>query len=180
MNGDTIGHPMEEPLNTLVYKRTHIGDPDESGTFGIDDCMGRVRLLPFAAVIGVGGKSPWPKHKDIALKINWTGIGPTYKPAPSHYKAPFVTFECFVLLEKAGPQLEKCAPNLFRHFFKDDKHFVMSQKLLCEMQEEVQAILRWAKAHHSRKHASHVVRPEGHLTVPLLPCEETNSTKRKC
>ncbi len=29
-------------LRILTYKRTHIGDPDSIGQFGINDCMGRV------------------------------------------------------------------------------------------------------------------------------------------
>jgi hypothetical protein len=42
-------------MRTLVYKRTHESDPDERGWFGCRDCLGRVRWLPFEAVIGVGG-----------------------------------------------------------------------------------------------------------------------------
>jgi hypothetical protein len=32
-------------MRTLIYKRTHTGDPDANGCFGIYDCMGRVRAL---------------------------------------------------------------------------------------------------------------------------------------
>jgi len=28
------------PTRVLVYKRTHHGDPDHYGQFGINDCMG--------------------------------------------------------------------------------------------------------------------------------------------
>jgi len=43
-------------MPTLVYKRTHNGDPDkDSGEFGCYNCMGRVRSLPFDSVIGVVG-----------------------------------------------------------------------------------------------------------------------------
>src|SRR5437867_10741882 len=45
----------EMKLQILTYKRTHNGDPDVYGCFGIHDCMGSVRDLPFDAVIGVGG-----------------------------------------------------------------------------------------------------------------------------
>jgi hypothetical protein len=58
----TVSQPSasdKDSMNTLVYKRTHTGDPDESGIFGIHDCMGQVRGWNFGAVIGVGGKSPW-------------------------------------------------------------------------------------------------------------------------
>ena len=31
-------------MRTLIYKRTHSGDPDPtSGRFGVRDCMGKVR-----------------------------------------------------------------------------------------------------------------------------------------
>jgi hypothetical protein len=39
-------------MRILTYKRTHVGDPDQDGRFGIYDCMGRVRNYPFDAVIG--------------------------------------------------------------------------------------------------------------------------------
>ena len=44
-------------MRTLVYLRTHNGDPDEEDVFGIHDCMGQVRSWRFEAVIGVGGMS---------------------------------------------------------------------------------------------------------------------------
>ena len=131
-----------------------MGDPDKSGKFGIHDCMGGVRRWRFDAVIGVGGKSPDPGSEDIARKINWIGIGPTRKAgAPRDFRGPFVTFEHFVFLEETGPDLEKRAPNLFRHMFEDQhmRRFVMSRSLPSEMQEEVRNILRWAEAYRSRK-----------------------------
>ena len=42
-------------LRILVYKRTHVGDPDVAGRFGINHCMGSVRGYHYDAVIGVGG-----------------------------------------------------------------------------------------------------------------------------
>ena len=42
-------------MRTFIYKRTHKGDPDKRGRFGINDCMGRDRSFDFNAVIGVGG-----------------------------------------------------------------------------------------------------------------------------
>ncbi len=40
-------------MRTLIYKRTHSGDPDpETGVFGNHDCMGRVKDWQFDAVIG--------------------------------------------------------------------------------------------------------------------------------
>jgi len=66
-------------MRTLVYKRTHTGDPDELGQFGNHDCMGTVRGRYYDAVIGVGGIGDAPRRFNIAGKITWIGIGP-HKP----------------------------------------------------------------------------------------------------
>lgn len=63
-------------MKILIYKRTHKGDPDEKGIFGIHDCMGRIRNWEYDAVIGIGGKTAWIVDEDIKYKINWVGIGP--------------------------------------------------------------------------------------------------------
>ena len=65
----------------LIYKRTHNGDPDRFGHFGINDCMGQLRARRFDAVIGVGGIGAEPKSLGIAGKVNWIGIGPIAGPA---------------------------------------------------------------------------------------------------
>ena len=135
---------MREPLNTLVYKRTHSGDPDISGVFGSDDCMGRVRGFDFDAVIGVGGKSPDRGHEDIAYKVNWVGLKP--RVIGKGRRGPLLKFECFVRPEGAGPDLRELAPRIFRYMF-EDKHvrFVLSKSLTPEMQDEAWQILWWAK-----------------------------------
>ena len=52
----------EKQKRTLIYKRTHTGDPDpKAGVFGNNDCMGTVRKRDFDAVIGIGGIGPEPK-----------------------------------------------------------------------------------------------------------------------
>lgn len=63
-------------MRTLVYKRTHNGDPDAEGRFGIHDCMGQVRAYGYEAVIGVGGVGDEPEECGIARRVNWIGIGP--------------------------------------------------------------------------------------------------------
>ena len=60
----------------LIYKRTHSGDPDEAGQFGINDCMGQVRRWNFDAVIGVGGVGAKARSLGIDERVNWIGIGP--------------------------------------------------------------------------------------------------------
>ena len=54
-------------MRTLIYKRTHSGDPDpESGVFGNNDCMGRVKGWQYDAVIGIGGIGQEPTRYGIA------------------------------------------------------------------------------------------------------------------
>jgi hypothetical protein len=98
-------------IRTLVYKRTHKGDPDAHGRFGIEDCMGSVRQRDFDAVIGVGGISSWPRAQGIDGKVNWVGIGPRKTPLAGG-RGPLVTFERFVLFEEAGPDFGSMAPML--------------------------------------------------------------------
>lgn len=129
-------------MNTLVYKRTHTGDPNESGIFGIHDCMGQVRGWSFDAVIGVGAKGPRRGHEDIAYRITWIGINPRRTDAPD-LKGPLVEFERFVLWDETGQDLRTLAPNLFRYMFEErNVRHVMSRSLPTEMQKEVTDILR--------------------------------------
>jgi hypothetical protein len=133
-------------MNTLIYKRTHRGDPDDRKVFGIHDCMGPVRGWNFKAVIGVGGKRPWAGHEGIALKINWVGVNPDTKKFPPTKRGPRVSFERFILYDEKGPMLKKEAPNLFKYMFEDQHvRVVMSRSLSNKMQDEIQKILRLAK-----------------------------------
>ncbi len=113
-------------MNTLIYKRTHRGDPDKSGVFGVHDCMGQVRGWSFEAVIGIGGESPWANHKDIAHKINWIGIDP--KKTKTGKRGPHVTFKHFCLYDEKGQCLKRLAPKLFKYMFRDKNvRIVMSR-----------------------------------------------------
>jgi hypothetical protein len=94
-------------MRTLIYKRTHNGDPDKTGQFGIHDCMGRVRTWAFDAVIGVGGMGAEPRSHGLNGKVNWIGIGP-HKTRPAK-RGPVVTFDHFVLYGSDGPDFEKLA-----------------------------------------------------------------------
>ena len=152
-------------MNTLIYKRTHTGDPNEEGIFGIHNCMGRVRSWSFDSVIGIGGKSPWSCDKDIAYRITWIGIKPHQTYTPPDYKGPRLEFDLFVLWDSSGPYLETIAPNLYRYMFEDQQvRHVMSRSLPSGMQEEVMTILRLAENHPSIK--------------PVLP--QTTPTKCRC
>lgn len=91
----------------LIYKRTHRGDPDHRGRFGVEGCMGRVRNFPFDAVIGVGGISGWPVAEGIARKVNWVGRMPRKRPNPVDKRGPLITFGRgdVRVLEDRGPLL---------------------------------------------------------------------------
>lgn len=131
-------------MKTLLYKRTHKGDPDDSGVFGVNDCMGKVRGWGFDAVIGVGGSRPDRGHEDIARKVNWIGIGPHELGATA--KGPCLGFDFFHRFDEAGPALEERAPDLFRYMFVE-KHVraVLSHNLSESIQAEVQGLLIWAE-----------------------------------
>src|SRR5262245_54648142 len=98
-------------MRTLIYKRTHVGDPSPEGVFGVHNCMGRVRRWSFDAVIGIGGSGAEPRLHGIARKINWIGIGAhKHYPSGSSPGEPEVTFDHFVLLEDSGPEVALLAP----------------------------------------------------------------------
>lgn len=102
----------------LIYKRTHDGDPDASGRFGIQDCMGRVRSFGFDGVIGVGGVSAWPVSQGIDKKVNWVGRRPLSVSNPVRgARAPVLEFarSDFALFERRGPRLADISPALASH-----------------------------------------------------------------
>ena len=134
-------------MNTLVYKRTHRGDPNKSGVFGVYDCMGQVRGWNFNAVIGVGGKSPWRGHEGLAYRINWIGINPT-KKIKAGLRGPLVTFQYFVLCDQNGPELKTVAPRLFKYMFEGkgkSRHHAMSRSLPGDIQAEITKLLTLAE-----------------------------------
>ena len=162
-------------MNTLIYKRTHTGDPNKSGVFGCNDCMGPVRSRSFDAVIGLGGKRPDRGHEGIAFKVTWVGINPSKTEAPDpNSRGPLVEFERFVLWDEAGPDVRTVAPKLFRYMFEDQRvRHVMSRSLSSEMQDEVLTILRLADDHRED------VRSETASTSRAQPATNT-SPKRRC
>jgi hypothetical protein len=163
--------------NTLVYKRTHRGDPDKSGTFGINDCMGRVRTWPFDAVIGVGGKMPDAGHEDIANKINWVGIKP--RIAANGLRGPILKFEYFLLLESEGPELKTFAPDLFRYMFEDHNVRLVTSKHIRSpiMRLEIGDILKWAieEGHLNKASAKSVSQLHRSPISVLGVCKKRNS-----
>ena len=105
--------------SVLVYKRTHPGDPDLTGVFGVEDCMGRVRWVEADVVIGIGGIGPEARSYGIDGRLSWIGIGARRENVPADWigwRGPLVTFKLFRLWEETGPLLSKVAPALFKRF----------------------------------------------------------------
>jgi len=104
-------------MRTLIYKRTHHGDPDRTGQFGIHDCMGQVRRWDFDAVIGVGGLGPEARLNELDGKVNWIGIGAQKHVVPNR-RGPIVTFDHFLLYDGSdGPDFERVAPVLAERIY---------------------------------------------------------------
>jgi hypothetical protein len=102
-------------MRTFIYKRTHPGDPDKNGRFGIENCMGRFRSWKYDAVIGIGGRGEEPKSHGIDRKVNWIGVGPRKKPRLGLY--PLVTFDHFRLYEKRGKPFIKVSKVLANRLY---------------------------------------------------------------
>lgn len=136
-------------MRILTYKRTHVGDPDEDGRFGIYDCMGRVRNYAFDAVIGVGGIGREPKGFNIDRKINWVGINPKRARSLSG-KGAVVTFGTFLLLDDQGPLLETLAPNLAKRMYEGCARILLNAYSDVE-REEAAKILQWSLNQKARK-----------------------------
>ncbi|MDP4530507.1 hypothetical protein Q9252_00050 [Marinobacter salarius] len=126
-------------MRILTYKRTHTGDPDNRGVFGINDCMGTVRNRVFDAVVGIGSKTPWPDATGIAGKITWVGVGP-FRMHSSMHRGDLVAFEKFVLLDAQGPSFEQLAPNLSRRFYEGGARSILSSYSPTE-KEELQSLI---------------------------------------
>ena len=129
-------------MRILTYKRTHVGDPDRYGRFGIYDCMGRVRNYSFDAVIGIGGIGREPRSFGIDRKINWVGINPKRRPR-SGGRGAEVSFEKFLPLEEHGPLLKTLAPSLARRMYNGGARILLKNYTRLEWRE-ANAILRWS------------------------------------
>lgn len=130
-------------MRILTYKRTHVGDPNEKGLFGIYDCMRSVRSYEYDAVIGVGGTGREPKSYGIDNKINWVGITPTKSPSRK-FVGVEVTFKHFLLLEDQGPLLKALAPLLAKRMYVVGARILLSDYSVDE-QAEAEEILKWSK-----------------------------------
>jgi hypothetical protein len=106
-------------MRTLVYKRTHEGDPDGFGRFGASDCMKRVRGYAYEAVIGIGAITAKAKAAGIDGKVNWIGIGPHKTPIHGLI-GPLVTFDHFRrFTNDNAPDVRGVAPMLAERFYRE-------------------------------------------------------------
>ncbi|MEK8088110.1 hypothetical protein WNB94_17150 [Aquabacterium sp. A3] len=127
-------------MRILTYKRTHTGDPNEDGVFGINDCMGQVRDLEYEAVIGIGGIGSEARKHRIDGKITWVGIAPSKHVGD--WASPLVTFKHFLLFDAGGPTLASLAPNLARRMYEGKVRYLLTGYTL-EEQADAQAVVNW-------------------------------------
>jgi hypothetical protein len=131
-------------MRILIYKRTHVGDPDAGRQFGNEGCMGRIRGFAFDAVIGVGGISGLPTQQGIAERINWVGRRLKKSSNPIDSRGPLVSFSAkdFRLFEQQGPLLSKVAPLLAKRVFDSRARFFFRSLSPAEQREAQQLIKR--------------------------------------
>ena len=131
----------------LVYKRTHDGDPDHNGRFGVSDCMGSVRNLSYDAVLGVGGIGAEARRNGLAGIVNWIGIGP-HKKTAHNKKGPVVTFDHFPDVRSKRLLLEDQAPELAKRIYgKNVRWTIIRADASMAEYNELRRILR--KAQHA-------------------------------
>jgi hypothetical protein len=134
--------PKSRITRILVYKRTHKGDPDRKGCFGIEDCMGKIRRYEFDAVIGVGGIGRMPRAEGISGKVNWIGLGS--RKGPTEGRGPLVTFDHFVLYEEKGRDFRAIAPVLARRMYSKNARVLFNFN--DAEQAEINGLLRLARS----------------------------------
>jgi hypothetical protein len=122
-------------MRVLVYKRTHDGDPDSEGRFGIHDCMGEIRGRSFEAVIGIGGKGKDAIKSGVCGKINWIGITP-HKTTDPETGYLIVTFAKFKFFGTEGARLRQVALNLAKRMYDSGNNGQGSRHSMNFSQEE--------------------------------------------
>ncbi|HEV8366783.1 MAG TPA: hypothetical protein VGQ39_02435 [Pyrinomonadaceae bacterium] len=130
-------------MRILTYKRTHVGDPDKKGRFGIYDCMRSVRSYEYDAVIGVRGVGREPKSFGIDNRINWVGMNPL-KYQSRKFAGVEVTFQHFLLLDDQGPLLKELAPLLAERMYVLGARILLSGYSVDE-QAEAERIINWSR-----------------------------------
>ncbi|MGD9857405.1 MAG: hypothetical protein AB7U20_20875 [Planctomycetaceae bacterium] len=135
-------------MRVLVYKRTHNGDPDAGGRFGIYDCMGTIRDREFDAVIGVGGMGATAKRNGIAGLVNWIGIGDhrTTERCKKGWNATIIRFDHFKDCSGDNLKFTTLAPKLARKMYQGRiRHLIVDDSYPAGLLAEVKAILDLAR-----------------------------------
>jgi hypothetical protein len=128
-------------MRTLIYKRTHSGDPDpKTGVFGNHDCMGEARDWSFDAVIGIGGKGQESQSHRIAGKLTWIGIGP--QTIDHRGRGPQLIFHHFWYRGEDGPLLQTDYPALASRMYDKNVRVLMHSPLSSERQSKITALDR--------------------------------------
>lgn len=132
-------------MRTLVYKRTHDGDPDALGRFGVGDCMKQIRGYTYEAVIGIGALTRGAREAGIDGKVNWIGIGPHRTPMPN-LKGPLVTFDHFYCPTGDNVlNVRDVAPLLAQRFYEKRPARFLLKDVSDGEQAEIESLLMLAK-----------------------------------
>jgi hypothetical protein len=136
---------MEKPMKSLIYKRTHSGDPDPvTGIFGCNECMKRVRGWDYDAIIGVGGIGMEPIQEEIARKLTWVGIRPK-RVGVGDDGHPLVSFDHFLYYGEHGPLLGEIAPALAQSVYDGGVRLIWDYSLSEKARKDVEKIINLAK-----------------------------------
>jgi hypothetical protein len=138
----------ENMKKIFVYVMTHLGDPNEQGCWGCENCMGMKRGYKYDAVIGVGGVNA--KKYGFSGQVKWIGIRPDKKPVAS--KRPKVTFDHFRDYGTEGP---KIPPRLLQHIKKAPRGFMNLRK-----NEQVEAEKLLLRAKNARRSSARTKRDD--------------------
>ena len=149
--GAMLKTPSKMLQRILIYKRTHNGDPDANGCFGIHDCMGSFRARDFDAVIGIGGVGAKARANGIAGKINWIGVGP-HKVAVGK-RGPEVTFDHFLDYGTHGSEFRMLAPHLAERIYRDNVRVLLHGFTPEELAEANEIVRRARTSRCSKRHS---------------------------
>lgn len=164
-------------MRTLIYKRTHNGDPDPlTGEFGCNDCMGSVRGWQFDAVIGIGGIGAQSRRHGLAGRLTWIGIGARKIDDPDRPWAPRVRFRHFWYKGERGPLLTMCYPALAQRMYDGYVRVLMHSPVhsadtkASKLDGEVKKILRLALMTPTSSRSA-----AGNLPIRLRKCVSRSS-----
>jgi hypothetical protein len=144
-----VGRAPVRQMRTLIYKRTHHGDPDrKAGVFGNNDCMKSIRDRKFDAVIGIGGIGKEPKSWGIDGRLNWIGLSPSSHGCHPKSGSRRLIFAHFLYLGADGPLLQEKYPALAAHMYDTNRRSIMHSPSPARgrLDQDVKNILRLAEA----------------------------------